>query len=220
MSFIKVVAVAFAVYIGSCVYFERVRSDFPDKSIQPNEDQLSDTQRDSTMQTAITNLIIGGLLFAMISRWVRLDKSCGLMFVELLKLAVMLFMADTMFYWSHRMLHIPEIYRVAHAQHHSHHEPIAWTSLYVHPIEFVVAFVGIFAVPLLMFRMHPLTATMFLSLIMLSLTSSHSGLKCGVYQIFDATHHDLHHQRRRGNYGSDVGVWDRICGTRLESSTL
>lgn len=36
----------------------------------------------------------------------------------------------------------------------------------------------------------------------------------------DATHHDMHHLRRKGNYGSDIGVWDRICGTTIGGTVI
>jgi sterol desaturase/sphingolipid hydroxylase (fatty acid hydroxylase superfamily) len=213
MPLIKVIGFSFAVYIGSCIFFEQIRRNCPELSVQHAADIVTPQQRTDSIKTAIINLCVGALILVLISRWIRLDMRYNLIFYEMMKLIVMFFVADTMFYWSHRFLHIPEVYRIAHAQHHSHHEPVPWTSLFVHPIEFIIAFTCIFAGPLLLFKIHPITATLFLSGIMISLVSSHSGIRVGT--LFDATHHDLHHQRRRGNYGSDFGIWDRICGTAI-----
>lgn len=213
MSLLSAVVFSSGVFVASCFYFEKLRRDFPESIVQHQRRSFTNEERSNTVSTAIVNLCIGGMLLMLFYKRIHISNNQSNWIVELAKLAAMFFISDTMFYWSHRFLHIPQVFRVAHAQHHSHNEPIAWTSLYVHPVEFMIAFFSIFIVPLLLFRLNPLTATLFLSGIMISLTSSHSGINLGV---INASHHDLHHQRRRGNYGSDIGVWDWLCGTSLE----
>jgi len=207
-------AKSFLVYIAACLVLDRIRKNYPEYIIQDQTQLLTKKAKCNTIQTALINLSVGAMILFFIGPYVRISTSNTLFFVELLKLAVMFFVSDTMFYWTHRLMHIPWVYRVVHKQHHSHQEPIPWTSLYVHPLEFLIAFTGIFLVPLLLFSMHPMTATLFLSGVMLSLVVSHCGLKLGSVFV-DSTHHDLHHQLRIGNYGSNVGVWDKVCGTQL-----
>jgi methylsterol monooxygenase len=106
------------------------------------------------------------------------------------------------FYWSHRIFHIPFFYEKYHKFHHAHVNPIPWTALYVHPGEFIMAFFGIFFLPVAV--LPPLwfgTVMIFWSIIMYSLVSSHSN---------ENDHHDLHHQTLKGHYGSRLGIWDKI----------
>ena len=42
---------------------------------------------------------------------------------------------DTVFYWSHRGLHHPSIYKYIHKKHHTFKKPIAIATEYAHPIE-------------------------------------------------------------------------------------
>jgi sterol desaturase/sphingolipid hydroxylase (fatty acid hydroxylase superfamily) len=210
-------AKSFVVYIGTCLLLDRIRKSYPEYIIQDQTQTLNDKAKCNTIQTALINLSVGAMILFFIGPYVRITAAAPsntLFFVEFLKLAAMFFVSDTMFYWTHRLMHIPWVYKVVHKQHHSHQEPIPWTSLYVHPLEFLIALMGIFLVPLLLFSMHPVTATLFLSGVMLSLVVSHCGLKLGKVFV-DSTHHDLHHQMRIGNYGSNVGIWDKVCETHL-----
>lgn len=214
------IAKTFAAYVVACVVFDCVRKMRPDALIQPEEaDALSPEQRSECITLSLTNLIIGAGVMFLVTPWIVMTRSANTdLGAEVFKLLAMFFVADTMFYWTHRFLHIPAVYCVAHKLHHCHHSPIPWTSLYVHPIEFTIALMGIFLIPLFLFSgpggcgVHSTTALVFLFGIVFSLVASHSGVKL---PFSDATHHDLHHQQRRGNYGADIGVWDRICGTEL-----
>ena len=40
---------------------------------------------------------------------------------------------DTWFYWCHRALHHPSIYRFVHKQHHEFKEPTGIAAFYAHP---------------------------------------------------------------------------------------
>lgn len=202
----------FCVYIASCMILNRIRKKCPEYIIQPQVQPLDEKASDNAMQTAIINLCIGMVVLYVLSPYIRIsDAGSNLLLVEMLKLAVMFFISDTMFYWSHRFMHIPRVFKLVHKKHHSHNEPVSWTSLYVHPLEFLIAVVGIFAIPLMLFKIRSWTATAFLCGVMLSLVLSHCGLNLG--RLLDSTHHDLHHQKRKGNYGSNVGIWDWLCGT-------
>lgn len=53
---------------------------------------------------------------------------------------------DTLFYWSHRLLHHRSIYRFIHKQHHEFRTNIGIAAEYAHPVEVVVAnFIPTFA---------------------------------------------------------------------------
>lgn len=211
-----VVVKSFAVYVMACIILDRIRLKYPAIVIQSGILPVKQKEKKLCIETAFINLGVGAMMLFLFGKWIRISKTKNQhFFFEFAKLLVMFLVSDTMFYWSHRILHLPTLYKIAHRQHHSHNEPISWTSLFVHPIEFAIALTGIFLIPLLIFSMHPGTATTFLIGVMLSLAVSHSGIRIG--NVINPIHHDLHHQLRRGNFGSDVGIWDRICCTQIET---
>src|SRR3546814_3982259 len=55
---------------------------------------------------------------------------------------------DGWFYWTHRLLHRPRLFRIAHAVHHASRPPTAWAAMSFHPWESVT---GAIVIPLLVF---------------------------------------------------------------------
>ena len=56
----------------------------------------------------------------------------------LFSILLMVFLHDTYFYWSHRFMHIPQVYRFIHLTHHQSTNPSPWTSYAFHPIEAII----------------------------------------------------------------------------------
>ena len=52
---------------------------------------------------------------------------------------VFILVREVLFYYSHRALHHPSIYKYVHKQHHEWQTPIALTAIYCHPIEHFVS---------------------------------------------------------------------------------
>jgi len=49
-----------------------------------------------------------------------------------LSVFIYLFVQDSWFYWTHRAMHEPRIFKVAHAVHHRSRPPTAWTAMSFH----------------------------------------------------------------------------------------
>jgi sterol desaturase/sphingolipid hydroxylase (fatty acid hydroxylase superfamily) len=128
---------------------------------------------------------------------------------------------DTYFYWTHRWMHHPSVYRWVHAVHHRSTAPTPWAAFAFHPIEAVIESGSL--VPLVwLVPLHP--GAILISVIYLALMNvlGHLG-----YEFFPAwvartglwdwqnvtTHHDWHHRTMRGNYSLYFNFWDRVCGT-------
>jgi lathosterol oxidase len=62
-------------------------------------------------------------------------------------LSVLLYLVahDTWFYWTHRWMHRPGPFKLAHALHHASRPPTAWAAMAFHPIE---ALTGAVVIPL------------------------------------------------------------------------
>lgn len=136
-------------------------------------------------------------------------------------LVVAVVLHDTYFYWTHRLLHHPAVFRRVHRVHHRSTNPTPWAAY-----SFSVAEAGVQAGigPLLVFAvpMHP---TAFLAFMTWQLAFNVLG-HCG-YEIFPAwflrtwagrllntpTHHALHHEKVGANFGLYFNVWDRLMGT-------
>ena len=128
---------------------------------------------------------------------------------------------DTWFYWTHRLMHRPVAFKVAHAVHHASRPPTAWAAMSFHPIE---ALTGAVVIPALAFVI-PIHAAM-LGIVLLIMTvmgvTNHMGWEmfpralvhspAGNWLI-TASHHQRHHDLYKCNYGLYFRFWDKLCGT-------
>lgn len=139
----------------------------------------------------------------------------------ILSFVFMVFLHDAYFYWTHRIMHHPRLFPVFHKVHHLSYNPTPLASFSFHPLEAVVEF-GIVPLAALIIPLHPLV------LLMLALWSlvwnivGHLGFELfpadfvrhPVFQWFNtSTHHNIHHQRSKCNYGLYFTIWDRIMHT-------
>lgn len=128
---------------------------------------------------------------------------------------------DTYFYWTHRLMHHPLLFRWMHLRHHRSHRPTPWAAYSFAPAEALVqaSFAPLF---LLFVPMHELGMFLWVGHMILLNAIGHSSI-----EIFPrgwvgnrwldwhntVTHHDLHHSRSRHNYGLYFTWWDRLMGT-------
>ncbi|KAJ5644554.1 hypothetical protein N7507_010565 [Penicillium longicatenatum] len=122
---------------------------------------------------------------------------------------ISILMRETMFYYSHRLLHVPYFYRKIHKKHHRFTAPIALAAQFAHPIEQIFANALPISLPPQLLKSHVLTFWAFLAWELFNTATVHSG-----YDFFDnkAKMHDLHHEKFNLNYGS-VGLLDWVHGT-------
>lgn len=135
-------------------------------------------------------------------------------------LILMIVAHDAYFYWTHRLIHDPRLFRTFHRRHHRSHNPSPFTAYSFDLGEAVIngAFVPLWM--LLVPTQWPIVGLFMLHQIVRN-TLGHSG-----YELFPAlrngrpmfdfltttTHHDLHHQSGC-NYGLYFTWWDRMMGT-------
>ncbi|AUW60404.1 sterol desaturase [Sphingobium sp. SCG-1] len=138
-----------------------------------------------------------------------------------LSILAYLFAHDTWFYWTHRWMHRPNLFRVAHAVHHASRPPTAWAAMSFHPWE---ALTGAIVIPALVFLIpiHVAALGAVLTIMTIMGVSNHMGWEmfprwlvrgpAGDWLI-TATHHQRHHDQYNCNYGLYFRIWDRLCGT-------
>ena len=138
-----------------------------------------------------------------------------------LSVLLYLFAHDTWFYWTHRWMHRPTPFRVAHAVHHASRPPTAWAAMAFHPWE---ALTGAVVIPALVFLIpiHVAMLGLVLAIMTIMGVTNHMGWEMfprwvvhgpvGKHLI-TASHHQRHHGEYRCNYGLYFRFWDRLCGT-------
>nr|XP_016850569.1 PREDICTED: fatty acid hydroxylase domain-containing protein 2 isoform X2 [Anolis carolinensis] len=128
----------------------------------------------------------------------------------LLEVAIFTLVEEILFYYSHRLVHHPFLYKHIHKKHHEWTAPIGIISVYAHPVEHVVSnMLPAIAGPVLL-GSHVTSTTVWLCLALLASSVSH----CGYHLPFlpSPEFHDFHHLKFNQCYGV-LGVLDRLHGT-------
>ncbi|MCZ8156383.1 MAG: sterol desaturase family protein [Leptospira sp.] len=137
---------------------------------------------------------------------------------------IALFINDTLFYWFHRMMHLPLFYQFFHRVHHESTDPSPFTSYAFHPSEAVLENVSMLIIPFIL----PIHFGVMIFIQLLDMTNNilaHLG-----YELYPkgwvkfpilkfktvSTHHNMHHQLFHGNYGLYFTWWDKWMGTEFE----
>lgn len=136
-------------------------------------------------------------------------------------LAAIVVLHDAYFYWAHRLMHHPLIFRAIHHVHHRSQTPSPWAAYAFAPAEAVIHAVFLTALIFVM-PLHPTVIYIFLLHMILRNVIGHSGFELfprGVvrHPVFGAltttTHHDLHHSTVDTNFGLYFTWWDRWMET-------
>jgi ring-1,2-phenylacetyl-CoA epoxidase subunit PaaE len=133
---------------------------------------------------------------------------------------------DTYFYWMHKTVHSPKLYKYIHKVHHESIDTTPFTSYSFHPFEAALEIIpmGLIMIIAYFFPVHILALFIWQILSIAFNVLGHSG-----YELFPsywnnywflkwklpATHHNMHHERFNGNYGLYFIWWDRIMETEF-----
>ena len=137
---------------------------------------------------------------------------------------IVLFIDDMFFYWSHRAMHTPSLYKFFHKVHHESTDPSPLTAFAFHPSEAVIEQLMHVVLPFLL----PLNFWLIIAwqiFSMLNNVLAHLGyeiypkgwVKFPLLQFKTAsTHHNMHHQLFNGNYALYFTWWDKWMGTEFK----
>ncbi|MDT0688970.1 sterol desaturase family protein [Salegentibacter sp. F188] len=141
-------------------------------------------------------------------------------------LLVILFIHETYYYWVHRWMHHPKIFRKVHKVHHDSLTPTPWTAFSFHPWESLLEAL-ILPLILIFIPVHIFVLGTYLLLMTLSSVINHLDIE--IYPVsfqnskfgklfIGATHHHYHHEEFKTNYGLYFTFWDKWMKT--ESSKM
>ena len=134
---------------------------------------------------------------------------------------IMLVMHDAYFYWTHRLMHHPRLFKYLHLVHHKSTNPTPWAAYAFHPFEAAVE-AGILVVFVFTLPLHITHTFVFFFIMIVYNVYGHLGYELypkGFNKNFigkwinTAVNHNQHHQYFKGNYGLYFLWWDRWMNT-------
>lgn len=201
-------------------YYRKIQQKFP---------QNKDIRREirySVLTMLIFSAVGLGIYFLRTLGWTQIYTEVGVYGWLYLIFSVVLaiFWHDTYFYWTHRIMHYPKLFPYFHKVHHLSHNPTPWAAFAFHPLEAVVE-AGVLIFMVVLIPMHPIAIFLFLIFMVIMNVLGHTG-----YEIFPPnflktrmgrwqntpTHHNMHHQLGKGNYGLYFNFWDRWMKTNFK----
>lgn len=125
------------------------------------------------------------------------------------------------FYWVHRLLHVPFLYKRVHALHHRNVNIGPWSGLSMHPIEHLLYLSSLLihcVIP-----SHPIHLYFHVIYLAPGAAMTHTGyedllIKDKRKLALGTFYHQLHHRYYECNYGNQEMPWDRWFGTFHDGS--
>lgn len=128
---------------------------------------------------------------------------------------------ETYYYWLHRWMHKPAVFKLLHKVHHDSNTTSAWTAFSFHPLEGLLQAI-ILPLTIMILPMHLYVLIVQLTLMTLSSVINHLEIETypASFQnhplgkwLIGATHHSLHHKQFKYNYGLYFTFWDKWAST-------
>ena len=228
LQFFMTLLVRYSLFAGLAftVFYILFRERFQKRKIQKHFPRLSDYRRE-VLFSVTSMLIIAFCVFSVRSPIVRphtqiydhISQHGWPYFIASVFMALLLH--DTYFYWTHRAMHHPRLFKIFHLVHHRSTNPTPWAAYSFHPLEAVVEgsviWVIVFLIPI-----HPAAIALFALVMIVYNVYGHLG-----YEIYPrwlinsrlgrwlntSTNHNMHHKYFQDNYGLYFRFWDTIMRT-------
>jgi Delta7-sterol 5-desaturase len=138
--------------------------------------------------------------------WIYLVASVGLLAV----------VHDSFYYWAHRALHHPLVFRYVHKLHHSFTNPTPFASYAFHPAEAAVEGGWFLSVTFLL-PLHPYAVAAHLLLLTVFNVISHLGYEfyrpAASGWFITSSYHHIHHACGKRHFTLRFKLWDRWMGS-------
>lgn len=213
--------------IAFLIWYVLLRRMNASKKIQAKYPQFKDYARE--IGFSITTIFVMSFIPAMVlgspelSRHTKfyLDINQHSMVYFVLAFPLMAILHDTYFYWMHRLMHHPALFKIVHLVHHKSTNPSPFAAYAFHPLEAIVE-AGIFLVFVFTMPVHLFHLLFFFLFMIVYNVYGHLGWELypkgfsrhwlGKW-INTSVNHNQHHQYFKGNYGLYFLFWDRLMGT-------
>ncbi len=220
-------AVAIPFFMLFWVWF---KNKFKHRRIQEIQRSTSKNLRHEIKFSIATLLVFSyvdiALYFAQINGYTKIYKNISdygwAYFV--FSIVVMILLHDTWFYWTHRLMHHPKLFKYIHKVHHQSTDPSPFAAFSFHPLEALIE-AGAYIIFSFLFPVHLFALFGWQILQMILNVIGHLGYeiyprKFNTHWFFKvktpSTHHNLHHSKFNGNYGLYFTWWDKWCKTEFK----
>lgn len=212
------------------LFYILLRQTIAGKKIQQRFPRLADYAREIGFSiitifilAVVPSLVLGNKELAKYTHLYTDIKQYGTVWF-IIAFPIMAFVHDTYFYWMHRLMHHPRLFKMVHLVHHKSTNPSPFAAYAFHPLEAVVE-AGIFLVFVFIMPVHLYHLLFFFLFMILYNVYGHLGWELypkgfsrhwlGKW-INTSVNHNQHHQYFKGNYGLYFLIWDRMMGTIRE----
>ena len=203
-----------------------MKGQFTHRAVQARPRKPGQDRREigwSVLTSLIFTTIAVGVMLAFQLGYTRIYTDLGAypLFWYPASIALVLFVHETYYYWLHRWMHRPGVYRWVHKTHHDSITTSPWTAFSFHPAESTLQAL---VIPALTFVLPLHASAGGLLLLIMTLSSTVNHLNTEIYPrdfnrhwlgrwLIGATHHGLHHAQFRFNYGLYFTFWDKWMKT-------
>lgn len=135
-------------------------------------------------------------------------------------LGVYMLLQESYYYWTHRWMHVPAVFKLVHKVHHDSRIASPFTAFSFHPLEGLLQAIFL-PLLLLIIPIHYVVLIFLLVIMTFSSVINHldieiypkNGYRLWSQWIIGASHHSLHHKYYKYNFGLYFTFWDRIKNT-------
>ena len=125
------------------------------------------------------------------------------------------------FYWAHRLLHVPFLYKHVHSLHHRNVNIGPWSGLSMHPAEHLIYLSSLLVH--FVFPSHEILVFFHVIYLAPGAAMTHTGYEDLLIRdkrrlALGTFYHQLHHRYYECNYGNQEMPWDRWFGTFHDGS--
>lgn len=157
-----------------------------------------------------TTVVLGVVAFKLKHTYTECQMTFPTLSRFVLEWITFVLVRETLFYYSHRLIHQPTLYKWIHKKHHEWTAPIAITAMYCHPIENIVANVLPVVLGPVVMNSHDLVSYIWQMHVIAETLNAHSGYH---FPFFSSSRfHDFHHDKFNANFGIN-GLLDWLHGT-------
>ena len=125
------------------------------------------------------------------------------------------------FYWAHRLLHVPFLYKHVHSLHHRNVNIGPWSGFAMHPVEHLIYLSSLMIH--FVFPSHEILVFFHVIYLAPGAAMTHAGYEDLLIRdkrrlALGTFYHQLHHRYYECNYGNQEMPWDRWFGTFHDGS--
>ncbi len=140
-----------------------------------------------------------------------------------LSIALMILLHDAWFFFTHRLMHHPKLFKHIHKVHHQSIDPSPFAAFSFHPLEALVE-AGAYIIFSFLFPIHLFALLGWQIIQMVLNVIGHLGYEIypkgfNTHWLFrwktPSTHHNMHHSHFSGNYGLYFTWWDKLFKTEF-----